>query len=97
MLLVDVELKTLRMPANLEDFEEQQDRHISDMVDTMRSDWVYKVYSMLENLLPSEQAQDYAELYAEAMQDGAGSELEMVRFPLLLWCPVSTPHPLFEA
>ena len=83
MLLVDVEMKSLRMPVGLEEFEEQQDRHISDMVDTMRTDWVYKVYAMIEKLLPQDQGQDYAELYAEAMQDGAGSELEMVPSCLL--------------
>lgn len=43
MLLVDVELKTLRRPAPLHEFLDLQDLHIGDVTDALRSDWVLKV------------------------------------------------------
>lgn len=71
-------MQRLKMPTDLELFEELQDHHVSDIVDMMRSDWVYKVYGMMERLLPQGKAQNYAELMADALENGAG-ELDMVR------------------
>lgn len=44
MLLVDVTMEDLHMPAELRDFQEAQETYLLEITDMLKSDWVLKVY-----------------------------------------------------
>jgi 4-aminobutyrate aminotransferase-like enzyme len=79
LLLVDVELSSLKLPCQLEEFEDVQDGHISDLVDTLRNDWVYKVYMLVEPMLPSDGDLEEQEAFFQAVQEAQEGEPDLVR------------------
>lgn len=47
MLLVDLVMEDLQFPAELDDYKECQDMHLTDATDQLKSDWVLKVGILL--------------------------------------------------
>lgn len=43
MLLVDVLMEDLHLPAELREFQDAQDTHLLEVTDMLKSDWVLKV------------------------------------------------------